>query len=36
MYMEYTFHLLLSFVLGIFAKIYDDIIDEKLNSQVQY
>lgn len=34
--MEYTFNLLLSFLFGIFLKIYDDIIDEKLKIDVIY
>lgn len=34
--MEYTFILLLNLLLGIFAKIYDDIIDEKLNINIIY
>lgn len=34
--MKYTFNLLLSFLLGMFAKIYDDIIDEKLNIDIIY
>ena len=34
--MEYTFNLLLSFIFGIFLKIYDDIIDEKLKIDVIY
>jgi hypothetical protein len=34
--MEYTFNLLLSFIFGIFFKIYDDIIDEKLKIDVIY
>lgn len=34
--MEYTFNLLLSFLFGIFSKIYDDIIDEKIKIDIIY
>ena len=34
--MEYSINIVLSFLFGIFLKIYDDIIDNKLNLNIYY
>ena len=34
--MEYSINLVLSFFLGLFSKIYDDILDNKLSTSEYY
>ena len=34
--MEYSLNMVLGFLFGLFVKIYDDIIDNKLNVNIYY